>query len=232
MTDWFEWNGTKCTEYGIHVEEHPAITLPAERATFTNIPGRSGSLTVLEDAYVYDDMLLTCTCFIENTNRLPEIAAWLRGSGTVTFANRQGGFYYARIVNQIPFEQVLRGNPHRSFTVTFRCKPFFYLTPVSDIIVSSSGTIVSNPYSVPSEPKIIVTGTGDISLLVGATSIILADVSSSVTLDTELQECFSGVTLMNSSMTGDFPMLVPGSNGISWVGNVSSVKITPRWRTL
>ena len=48
MTDWFEWNGTKCTEYSIHVTEHPAITIPAERATFTNIPGRSGSLTTLE----------------------------------------------------------------------------------------------------------------------------------------------------------------------------------------
>ena len=92
MTDWFEWNGTKCTEYGIHVTEHPAITIPAERATFTNIPGRSGSLTTLEGEDVYDDLLLACTCFIQNTSRLSEIAAWLRGSGTVTFANQQGGF--------------------------------------------------------------------------------------------------------------------------------------------
>lgn len=109
MTDWFEWNGKKCTDFGIHVSKHPPITLPAERSTFTNVPGRSGSLTVLEDEGVYDDMLLTCTCFIENTDRLLEIAAWLRGSGTVTFANRQGGFYFARVVNQIPFEKILRG---------------------------------------------------------------------------------------------------------------------------
>ena len=85
MTDWFEWNGKKCTDFGIHVSKHPPITLPAERSTFTNVPGRSGSLTVLEDEDVYDDMLLTCTCFIEHTDRLLEIAAWLRGSGTVTF---------------------------------------------------------------------------------------------------------------------------------------------------
>lgn len=129
MTDWFEWNGKKSTDYGIHVEEHPPITIPAERSTFTTVPGRSGSLTVLEDEDVYDDMLLTCTCFIENTNRLTEIAAWLRGSGTVTFANRQDGFYYARIVNQIPFEKVLRGSPYRSFAVTFRCQPFSTSVP-------------------------------------------------------------------------------------------------------
>ena len=54
LTDWFEWNGKKSTEYGIHVEEHPPITIPAERSTFTTVPGRSGSLTVLEDEDVYD----------------------------------------------------------------------------------------------------------------------------------------------------------------------------------
>ena len=48
MNDWFSWNGVKCTEYGIHVLEQPLITIPAERATFTNVPGRPGSLTTLE----------------------------------------------------------------------------------------------------------------------------------------------------------------------------------------
>ena len=53
MNDWFSWNGKKCTEYGIHVLEQPPVTIPAERATFTNIPGRPGSLTTLEG----DDVL-------------------------------------------------------------------------------------------------------------------------------------------------------------------------------
>ena len=120
MNDWFTWNGVRCTEYGIHVSEQPPLTMPAERATFINVPGRSGSLTTLEGNDVYDDLVLTATCFISNISRITEIAAWLKGSGTVTFANRQGGFYYARIVNQISFEKILRGNPHRSFAVNFR----------------------------------------------------------------------------------------------------------------
>ena len=59
MNDWFSWNGVKCTEYGIHVLEQPPITIPAERATFTNTPGRPGSLTTLEGDDVYDDLILT-----------------------------------------------------------------------------------------------------------------------------------------------------------------------------
>ena len=41
MNDWFEWNGVKCTDYGIYVTEQPPSTIPEERVTFTNIPGRS-----------------------------------------------------------------------------------------------------------------------------------------------------------------------------------------------
>ena len=92
MNDWFEWNGVRCTEYGIHVLEQPPLTVPSERATFTDVPGRSGSLTTLEGEDVYDDMVLTATCLIADPERIPEIAAWLKGNGKVSFANREGGF--------------------------------------------------------------------------------------------------------------------------------------------
>lgn len=231
MNDWFEWNGVRCTEHGIHVSEQPPVTLPSERATFTNVPGRSGSLTTLEGDEVYDDMLLTATCFISDPSRIPDIAAWLRGSGTVTFANRQGGFYHARIVNQVSFEKILRGNPHRSFAVNFRCKPFWYMDNVQPITLTALGTFVNNPGSVSSDPVITVYGSGEVTLMVGMT-IVELEVSGSVTLDTPLMEAYSGSTSMNSAMSGDFPVLLPGQNAISWTGNVTKVEILPNWRFL
>ena len=107
MNDYFIWNGVKCTEYGIHVTEQPPVTLPAERVTYTNVPGRAGSLATLEADNVYDDMILAAQCMIADPSKIPEIAAWLKGAGTVTFANRQGGFYHARITNQISFDKIL-----------------------------------------------------------------------------------------------------------------------------
>ena len=231
MNDWFEWNGVCCTEHGIHVSEQPPVTLPSERATFTNVPGRSGSLTTLEGNEVYDDLLLTATCFISDPSRIPDIAAWLRGSGTVTFANRQGGFYHARIVNQISFEKILRGNPHRSFAVNFRCQPFWYMTDVQTITLTTSGTFITNPGSVSSDPVITVYGNGEVTLMVGMT-IVELDVSGSITLDTPLMEAYSGIASMNSAMSGDFPVLLPGQNAISWTGNVTKVEIQPNWRSL
>lgn len=238
MNDWFEWNGVKCTDYGIYVTEQPPSTIPEERVTFTNIPGRSGSLTTLEGDYVYEDLVLTATCVISDPDRILEIAGWLRGSGTVTFANRDGGFYYARVVNQIPFEKILRGNPHRSFAVNFRCKPFWYEAdvPVKNIQPGSGSTsgyvTMQNPGNVPSEPIITVTGSGEITLIVDMTIVELSDVNGEITIDSVLQEAYSGMTPMNSCMSGDFPTLSPGNSTISWTGNVTYLKVEPNWRYL
>ena len=231
MMDWFEWNGIRCTQYGIHVLEQPPVTIPSERVTFTDVPGRSGSLTQLEGDDVYDDMVLTATCLIADPSRIPEIAAWLRGSGTVTFANRQGGFYHAHVVNQIPFETILRGNPHRSFAINFRCKPFWYLSDVKPITLTTSGSFITNPGCVASEPVTTVYGSGEITLMVGMT-ITELEITDKITLDTSLMEAYSGSTSMNSCMSGDFPSLLPGKNAVSWSGNVSRVKIQPNWRSL
>ena len=231
MNDWFEWNGKRCTEYGIRVSEQPPLTLPAERVAFTDVPGRSGSLTTLEGEDVYEDMVLTAQCFIQSGARVPEIAAWLRGSGTVTFANRPGGFYRARVVNQIPFEKILRGNPHLAFAVNFRCKPFWYLRDVAPITLTQSGSFVTNPGSVHAEPVITVYGTGVITLMVGMT-ITELEITDKITLDTPLVEAYAGATSMNSCMSGDFPLLLRGKNAVSWSGDVSKVEIQPNWRSL
>lgn len=232
MQDYFLWNGVDCRTYGIHVTNQPPITIPLERSTQTNVPGRPGSLTQLEGDDVYDDMILTATCFISDLAQIPAIAAWLKGSGTVTFANRTGGHYKARIVNQIPFEKVLRGNPHCTFAVNFRCYPFFFAEDVDDITVTTSGTVVTNPGSVYSEPIITVTGSGDITLMVGMTIVELTDITSGIVLDCALQEAYLGTTLMNDHMSGDFPVLKPGVNEISWNGTATKVVIKPNWRYL
>ena len=145
MNDWFEWNGVRCTQYGIHVSELPPPTIPSERATYTNVPGRPGSLTTLEGEDVYEDVVLTAQCFLSDPTKIPAIAAWLKGSGKVAFANRQGGFYYARIANQISFEKILRGNPHRSFAVNFRSKPFWYQADLAPVTLTTSTSTSTTP---------------------------------------------------------------------------------------
>ena len=230
--DWFTWNDTRCTDFGIHVSEQPPLMIPSERVTYTNVPGRPGSLTTLEGDDVYDDLVLTATCWLEDPAQIPAIAGWLKGFGIVTFANRPGGYYKARVANQISFEKILRGHPHRSFAVNFRCKPFWYQEAVADITLTTSTTFVNNPGNVYAEPIITVYGGGDITLMVGMTIVQLEGIEDSITLDSTLMEAYKGSTSRNSSMSGGFPLLQTGANAVSWSGNVTSVVVKPNWRFL
>ena len=98
--------------------------------------------------------------------------------------------------------------------------------------MTASTSTIDNPGSVYSEPVITVYGTGDITLMVGTVIVELEGISGSITLDSELQEAYSGTTGMNSAMSGEFPILKPGMNAISWSGEVTKVEVKPNWRYL
>ena len=232
LNTWFTWNGTRCTDYGIHVVRQPELIKPSERVSFTPVPGRSGTLTTLEGTDVYDDFLLTVECVVGDTSNLNSIFGWLKGSGKFTLANRQGGFYEAHIVNQISLEQILRGNPHRRFALNFRCQPFFYLSGVANISIPASGTCLTNPGSVFSEPVLKVTLTSDAQITMGGSYFELAGITGTVTVDTPLKETYKSYSSYTSKMSGDYPTLLPGENIITWSGGVTGIVITPNWRTL
>ena len=143
-----------------------------------------------------------------------------------------GGDSWTRTNDPISFEKVLRGNPHCTFAVNFRCYPLFYDDAAADITVTTSGTIITNPGSVYSEPILTVTGSGNITLMVGMAIVELENISGSIVIDSVLQEAYQGTTLMNDHMNGEFPVLKPGANAISWTGTVTKVVVRPNWRSL
>ena len=158
------------------------------------------------------------------------VVLWASKIGNTTFV--VGCVARVEIANQIPFEKVLRGNPHCTFAVNFRCYPFFYADAAADITVTASGTVITNPGSVYSEPILTVTGSGNITLMVGMTIVELENISGSIVIDSVLQEAYQGTSLMNDHMNGEFPVLKPGANAISWTGAVTKVVVRPNWRYL
>ncbi len=215
--------------------ELPEIILPEESVTFTDIPGLSGSLAQTEGADVYKDITLAVKCYCPDPTPMAvmAIAAFFRGSDRLELPNRPDGYYEARVVNQIPFAKILRGNAPRSFTVNFRCKPFLHLYNGEIEQAFSSGDFLINPTGVQAKPLITITGSGDITLLVGTQIIELHGIEGGIILDSELQEAYWNDTLKNSCMTGEFPLLGGGNVAISWTGGtVTQVTVVPRWVSL
>ena len=235
MKDYIIWKGINSRTVRITVTELPEIVLPEERVTFTDVPGLSGSLTQTEGTDVYKDVTLAVKCYVQSPTpqAVQAIAGYFRGSGRLELPSRPDGYYEARIINQIPFAKILRGNAPRTFTANFRCKPFLRLYSGETEQEVASGSFLLNPTGIQAKPLITVTGSGDITLLVGTGIIQLTGIEDGITLDSELQEAYYGNELRNTQMTGEFPILGVGNTAISWTGgNVTSVSVTPRWVAL
>ena len=235
MKDYITWKGISSRTIGITVTELPEIILPEERVTFTDIPGLSGSLAQTEGVDVYKDITLAVKCYCPDPTpaAVTSIAAYFRGSGRLELPNWPDGYYEARVVNQIAFAKILRGNFPRTFTVNFRCKPFLHLYSGETEQTVSSGDFLHNPTGIQAKPLITITGSGDITLLVGMQIIQLSGIEGGITLDSELQETYWNNALQNSRMTGEFPVLGEGDTAISWTGGtVTQVSVIPRWVSL
>ncbi len=203
--------------------------------TFTDIPGLSGSLAQTEGVDVYKDITLAVKCYIQNptAQAVQAVASFFRGNGKLELPNRPDGYYEARVVNQIAFAKILRGNSPRTFTVNFRCKPFLHLYEGEMEQTVSSGDFLHNPTGIQTKPLITITGSGDITLLVATQIIQLNGIEGGIILDSEFQEAYWENVLQNSCMTGEFPLLGEGNTAISWTGGtVTLVKVIPRWVSL
>jgi len=232
MADWIDFKGVRSTSLGVFVQTFPPATLPEERAKFEPIPGRSGSLTLLEGDAVYDDIVLSIDCFVRDLTKLDQIAAWLRGRGALVLGNTPDRYYDARNVNQVEMAKILRGRQHRSFAAVFRCKPFRYVHPAPAVITkTASGQTITNPGTADAEPLIVVTGSGDVTLTIGAKTVQIAGLASKITIDVAAGLAYNGDVNLTGTLTGDWPMTIPpGTSTVSWVGSVTKLEITPNWR--
>jgi phage-related protein len=68
--------------------------------------------------------------------------------------------------------------------------------------------------------------------MIGMQIIELVNNPGNIVIDTPRMESYTGSQNLNSSMRGDYPVLRPGSNAISWTGSVANLYIIPNWRSL
>lgn len=118
----------------------------------------------------------------------------------------------------------------RHFSVTFTCTGLKYMTSGLKPREVVNGTTLNNFGSYESKPLLKIYGSGNISISIGGKSFTIKNVSSYVSVDSELKECYKDSTNKGKDMVGDWPALSIGLNTASWTGAVSKIEITPRWR--
>lgn len=112
----------------------------------------------------------------------------------------------------------------------FDCLPQHFLKSAENTVTkSTSGGYITNPTQFKALPLIVVYGSGSCTLTVGDYMVEISEIGTSVTMDCEIMRAYNGNTPRDSTITGPFPVLVPGRNNIRFDGGVTRVEIAPRW---
>jgi phage-related protein len=225
------FKGTTASSKNVTVLKYPEVVKPTLRVETVKVPGRDGELT-LSGMPSYEAMVLECECMVPSVDKISAAAAWLTGRGDLVLGNDPTYAYDAQVIDEIRFEKILRGHAHRRFTVPFLCQPLKKkATTEPNIELTAPGTVV-NIGHVPSRPLIKIEGSGNVVLAVGAYSLSITDINTSILIDSDLGMATNGTVNESYKVSGEWPLLVVGNNAVGWTGTVSKVTITPRWRYL
>lgn len=231
----FIYDGKSSEEFNIVIKSIKGRYDTPERDIETVIvPGRNGALHT--DNRSYSTKKIEIEAYIKSDvskySRL--INNWLYNNfdNKVLFFDDEYDIYYeGKCINKISFEETFKY--FNECKIIFECMPYKKLVDGdNNINITVSNSKLYNPTNFESEPTLKIYGTGDITLTINSNNIHLTNIVEYVTIDSEIMDCYKDTMLMNNQMRGEFPKLQTGTNIISWIGNVTKVEITPKWRWL
>lgn len=226
-------NGVKSTQIqGLLIQALPSISKPQIRTKIETIDGRDGDLVTKLGYAAYNKQLLIG---LHGDFNIDEVIEYFNSDGTVTFSNEDDKYYKYQILEAINFERLIR---YRQATVTFHVQPFKYslaegnteytLKNNTEIQIKNSGNIFS-------KPVITLYGSNTCGIYLNGSQIFSIDfgTNDSITIDTEALEAYSGTTLKNRIVTGNYDnfYLPVGPNTIKFTGSVTRcyIKNYSRW---
>ena len=229
------FNNKSSADCRIQVAHPPGYAYPERDYTITHIPGRNGD--IIQDNGCYKNVERTYEVSFDAPNEdfaayANSVSAWLHS--TTGYARLEDSYepnYYRMATYQESniFENLY--NKAGTATIVFECKPQRFLKTGDNTITVQNSLTIMNPTGFEAYPLFKVTGTSGV-LTVNGNSITLSSIDGFVMLDCELQDAYKENINKNSTISGTFPVLKPGSNTISWTGGISSVAMKPRWWTI
>lgn len=239
----FTYNGINSADMGLRIESKDVFSAPEYELEFVAIPGRNGNL--IQPDGRFGNIQVTYSVFLpakskeELAAKLTAVKNWLYAEPDryheLTDSYDTSFYRKAVFSNNLSITDEL--NKIGVFTVCFSCMPFRYTVEGQTAVTIQSGDIICNDYSFSSKPLIRVGGTGDglfrIQNSGGTKTWTLTGIRSYLYIDSESMLCYKISQNMSSCVSGiGFPELMPGNNTITFSGDISSMKITPRWCSL
>lgn len=216
----------------IIVQKYPERTIAKRKYEVISVPGRNGDLYFSQDAF--ENVVQEYDVYISaEQEKLPAMARkaaeWLSVPGyhELWDSYEPEIFRLAYYAGSQNIENIFQR--FGRMKLAFSCKPQRFLNSGKEAQVFSDTGALHNPTMCNASPELTVYGTGSGTVTVGNITFVLSEISEYIVVDSDLQDAYKGLLNQNAKMTGEFPVLHPGENIISWTGDITGVSIVPRW---
>ena len=234
MRQWLTFDGKSTRDYGVYISGNGTFNAPERDREVISVPGKNGDVIIdngrylnvsLEyPAFIYDN-------FRVNIEGLRNLLLSARGYKRLEDTYHPSEFRLAEWDGDFQAD-VVEHLEAGQFTLKFNCKPQRFLKDgEKDVICdASTGNItLINPTLHDAKPLIRAYGTG--GFWVGNAYMAVTSADGYTDIDCDIMDAYKGSDNCNGNITGEFPVLHPGGNGIRRDG-IIKLEIYPRWWVL
>lgn len=232
MMPWIKFKGTRSDQIGLQTVRVPDRVSGAPRIDTVQVPGRSGDLHINNGGK--NQITLSAIFCPMGTVSTETIKNWLKGSGDLIIFDDPNYCYKATIVDEI---QYIRYRPsglnYDTINAFWSCNPYKFQA-VPDVVTITQNATIAGKGDVDAHPKIIVYGSGDVTITINNVTISLYGVESNVTIDADANIAYIGDASSYTAISLDddaWPVLMhSGQNSVSFTGAITKMDIYPNWR--
>ena len=241
MVDYIVFGEVDSRDYGVAVFHTDSVYESAKREYKSiQIPGRNGDLILDGNRFGNVSVLYQCIVgsrFSEQVKEFINALFAVKGYAELHDSFNSDEFRMAAYNGAFSTDKVAPDGEIGSFTLKFDCKPQRFLTSGDTPTTFTGSDTLSNPTTMVSLPRIVVTGTNGQNMSgtfsVNGTAVVIDGAPTDVlTVDSDLMSVYNGFDNMNAYASAEFPVLDPGENSIvmdAGIGNITSIMIYPRW---
>lgn len=228
----FTFDGKSSGDFGVWISGTGTFNAPTRDIDMISVPGRNGDLTF--DNGRFANITVKYPAFISRRfkPRVDDFRAWL--CSHYAYARLEDTYHpdefrLALYKDGLSVETFGR-NTSGQFDITFTCKPQRFLKSGEQAVSYMTSGTIYNPTFYQARPLVRCYGTSG-TVTVNGTPVKVTGCAAYADIDCELMEVYEGTASRNGMTTltnGEFPVLDPGENAISFSG-WSKVEIIPRW---
>lgn len=225
-------NGKPLSDFATYYDGSEWWRIPTKEVENISIPGKSGDLTI--DGHRFSNIPIPFNCYIHkdfprNYSNLVNYLMSLTGYQRIESSEEPDVFRMGQIKTEIKPEMG-QFNYRGQFSIEIDFEPQKWLKIGENSITVNGSEELVNPTAFNANPTFYVQGTGTIT--VNGNNTVLANNTGTTVIDCGAQNVYEGTINRNSDITltdNAFPVLMPGTNTVSYSGAITSLVVVPNW---